>query len=225
MKVLSRCLSLRWFPRQQEYDNVAFDMTEGIISLTNRDNRHREGWGRERGGGWINGLIFTQREKQQQILTILHPSSIFLYCPQWIPAGRHTHALPREQPASIGKLNNSQGQVRTGGDRPLMMTALQGWGSKPSALAAERRTNEDLKWASCVDMCFPSVGKGLISQPCGITEGLAWFVWSSFHYSINETVKPWNPFKRALFFSAFKWEICVNWQHWVKHRYNRINWD
>lgn len=111
MQVLSRCLSLRWFPRQQEYDNVAFDMTEGIISLTNRDNRHREGWGREREGGWINGLIFTQREKQQQqILTILHPSSIFLYCPQWIPAGRHTHALPREQPASIGKLNNSQGK-------------------------------------------------------------------------------------------------------------------
>lgn len=72
VKALSRCLSQRWFPRQQEYDNVAFDMTEGIISLTNRDNRHREGWGRRRlvvvvggGGGWINGLIFTQREKQQ----------------------------------------------------------------------------------------------------------------------------------------------------------------
>lgn len=42
-EVLSRCLSARWFPRQQEYDNVAFDMTEGIISLTNRDNRHKEG--------------------------------------------------------------------------------------------------------------------------------------------------------------------------------------
>ena len=55
MKALSRCLSQRWFPRQQEYDNVAFDMTEGIISLTNRDNRHREGWERgrrvEEGGG------------------------------------------------------------------------------------------------------------------------------------------------------------------------------
>lgn len=77
MKALSRCLSQRWFPRQQEYDNVAFDMTEGIISLTNRDNRHREGWGRGRGGGWINGLIFTQRKKQQQqqLLTILHPPS------------------------------------------------------------------------------------------------------------------------------------------------------
>lgn len=26
-------------------------MTEGIISLTNRDNRHKEGWGREEYGG------------------------------------------------------------------------------------------------------------------------------------------------------------------------------
>lgn len=110
-------------------------MTEGIISLTNRDNRRREGWGSGRGGGWINGLIFTQREKQQQLLTILHPSSIFLYCLQCIPAGRHTHASPREQPASIGKLNNSQGQVRTGGDRFLKMTALQGWGFPNQALS------------------------------------------------------------------------------------------
>lgn len=60
-EVLSRCLSAHWFPRQQEYDNVAFDMTEGIISLTNRDNRHKEGWGREEYGGvgwrWRGGLL------------------------------------------------------------------------------------------------------------------------------------------------------------------------
>lgn len=51
VKAWSRCLSQCWFPRQQEYDNVAIDMTEGIISLTNRDNRHREGWGKGREGG------------------------------------------------------------------------------------------------------------------------------------------------------------------------------
>lgn len=131
VKAWSR-LSQRWFPRQQEYDNVAIDMTEGIISLTNRDNRHREGWGQGRGGGWINGLIFAQREKQQQLLTILHPSFIFIYCLQCIPAGRHTQAFSREQPASTGKLNNSQWPVGTAGDRFLTMTALQGWGSKPN---------------------------------------------------------------------------------------------
>lgn len=81
VKAWSRCLSQRWFPRQQEYDNVAIDMTEGIISLTNRDNRHREGWGKGRGGGWINGLIFTQRGKAAAVTH--HPPSIL-----------HLHLLP-----------------------------------------------------------------------------------------------------------------------------------
>lgn len=54
---LSRCLSARWFPRQQEYDNVAFDMTEGIISLTNRDNRHKEVWGEKSTGGSGGGVL------------------------------------------------------------------------------------------------------------------------------------------------------------------------
>lgn len=59
----SLSLSARWFPRQQEYDNVAFDMTEGIISLTNRDNRRREGWGgeeekkKEGGGRGVGGAL------------------------------------------------------------------------------------------------------------------------------------------------------------------------
>lgn len=59
-------------------------MTEGIISLTNRDNRHKEGWGREEyggwggGGGWVAELMdsFSHRGGKKLQRDTHHPPSI-----------------------------------------------------------------------------------------------------------------------------------------------------
>lgn len=130
------------------------------------------------------------------------PSSIFLYCPHCIPAGRHSLAFPREPAASTGKLNNSQWPVGTGRDRNLMMAALQGCGSKPGMSVTPSKTwNEQAVQTPCV---FHQCKKRANQPVMWNHRGLGSIHVIIFHYSTKETVKAWSPFQTDLIFSSIE---------------------